>query len=293
MFITGTTGAWPINAIAGDDLCVPIARSATCGSFSISGNLQHFVWEPETSRNQVSTHPSISTASTQAARILQHAILTQMRWKTMGAACSSTNVAFAVAGNSSWCVRLRWKRVSMPSVYVRSSVRRQQQWHLRRRRSVGVYGCGWFATLVIPRRTFDDESCEYCDCGKPGDYALWWRLSRLDLLNHTRYRFTELANPTDRLREMGATTEYPLSIDVPMGHTTQLPTLWLRLSFAPPLYCALRNHRRLVHHHWPVHGGELREHDWSCGFEILKFKVEGVHHSLLRFSQPMELPQSN
>ena len=42
IFITGATGDWPVNAVAGEDLRVLIARVTTCGEFAISGNFQIF-----------------------------------------------------------------------------------------------------------------------------------------------------------------------------------------------------------------------------------------------------------
>ena len=43
IFITGSEGYWPSNAVAGEDLKVEIARVTTCGSFSISGGIQSFL----------------------------------------------------------------------------------------------------------------------------------------------------------------------------------------------------------------------------------------------------------
>ena len=43
VFITGSEGNWPVNAVAGDDLKVEIARVTTCGDWSMNVNLQVFV----------------------------------------------------------------------------------------------------------------------------------------------------------------------------------------------------------------------------------------------------------
>ena len=43
VFITGLEGNWPVNAVAGDDLKVEIARVTTCGDWSMNVNLQVFV----------------------------------------------------------------------------------------------------------------------------------------------------------------------------------------------------------------------------------------------------------
>ena len=51
-FISGTSGNWPSNANAGEDLRVVIARITTCGDFEISGNIQAFI-EGGTSQDQI------------------------------------------------------------------------------------------------------------------------------------------------------------------------------------------------------------------------------------------------
>ena len=43
MFITGSTGSWPVNAVAGNDLKILIARVTTCGEFTFTMNAQVFV----------------------------------------------------------------------------------------------------------------------------------------------------------------------------------------------------------------------------------------------------------
>ena len=43
LFITGQTGDWPVNAVAGDDLKVLIARVTTCGDFTLQACVQVFV----------------------------------------------------------------------------------------------------------------------------------------------------------------------------------------------------------------------------------------------------------
>ena len=43
LFVTGTTGSWPVNAIAGEDLKILIARITSCGEVSLTVNAQVYI----------------------------------------------------------------------------------------------------------------------------------------------------------------------------------------------------------------------------------------------------------
>ena len=57
LFITGTTGDWPVNAVAGDDLKVLVARVTTCGDFTLQACAQVFVEGSQDSVQQFCPEP--------------------------------------------------------------------------------------------------------------------------------------------------------------------------------------------------------------------------------------------
>ena len=59
VYVTGSTGAWPVNAVAGADLKVLIARVTTCGDFTIQSCAQVFVAGSQDSVTQVCPEPLI------------------------------------------------------------------------------------------------------------------------------------------------------------------------------------------------------------------------------------------
>lgn len=57
MYITGSTGNWPVNAVAGDDLKILVARVTTCSDFTLQACLQVFVEGSQDSVQQVCPEP--------------------------------------------------------------------------------------------------------------------------------------------------------------------------------------------------------------------------------------------
>ena len=59
LFITGQTGDWPVNAVAGDDLKVLIARVTTCGDFTLQACVQVFVGGDQEAVQQACPEPLV------------------------------------------------------------------------------------------------------------------------------------------------------------------------------------------------------------------------------------------
>ena len=57
LYITGTTGDWPVNAVAGEDLKVLVARVTTCSDFTIQACLQTYVGGDQDSVQQFCPEP--------------------------------------------------------------------------------------------------------------------------------------------------------------------------------------------------------------------------------------------
>ena len=59
LYITGTTGDWPVNAVAGEDLKVLVARVTTCSDFTIQACLQTYVGGDQDSVQQFCPEPLV------------------------------------------------------------------------------------------------------------------------------------------------------------------------------------------------------------------------------------------
>ena len=57
LYITGTTGDWPVNAVAGEDLKVLVARVTTCSDFTIQACIQTYVGGDQDSVQQFCPEP--------------------------------------------------------------------------------------------------------------------------------------------------------------------------------------------------------------------------------------------
>ena len=266
-YVTGTTGSWPVNAIAGDDLKILIARITSCGEVSLTMNAQVFI---EGDQGSVQQFQMCETADLDLDGICDDVDDCVGLYDACGVCngpgpvedcgCDDIPAGFcdcegnqidaigicggtcpADADNDGICDDVDDCVGAYDAIGVCNGSCEEDLNGNGICDDVDFPGCtDGLACNFDPTATFDDESCEYCDCVQPGDYALVVETSpALTLPNHTRYRFyLELANPTDRLREMGGNDEYPLSIDVPMGAYNSTANPVASPSFAPPLYCA-------------------------------------------------------
>ena len=316
-YVTGTTGSWPVNAIAGDDLKILIARITSCGEVSLTMNAQVFI---EGDQGSVQQFQMCETADLDLDGICDDVDDCVGLYDACGVCngpgpvedcgCDDIPAGFcdcegnqidaigicggtcpADADNDGICDDVDDCVGAYDAIGVCNGNCEEDLNGNGICDDVDFPGCtDGLACNFDPTATFDDESCEYCDCVQPGDYALVVETSpALTLPNHTRYRFyLELANPTDRLREMGGNDEYPLSIDVPMGAYNSTANPVASPSFAPPLYCAFPKSPTTRTSPLACPRGRFTRTRLVQVLKILKFKVRGSLGPLLRFSPTMD-----
>ncbi|HAY57404.1 MAG TPA: hypothetical protein DCX49_08200, partial [Flavobacteriales bacterium] len=266
MFITGSTGSWPVNAVAGNDLKILLARVTTCGEFTFTMNAQVFV-------EGLQSNPELFTMCEFADFDLDGICDDVDDCVGLYDACGVCNgpgpiedcgcddipagfcdcdgnqidaigicggTCPADADNDGICDDVDPCIGSFDAIGVCGGDCLADDNNNGICDDDEVLGCtDEFACNFDPDATVDDASCIHCDCVQTGDYTLSVEASpALTLPGHTRYRiYLNTPNLNDRLKEVVGSGDSPMTLNVPGGiYNSSLNPLFFP-GFAPTTYC--------------------------------------------------------